>query len=356
MRIHSIDYLRGFMAVSVVLYHFNAWFLTLPDSGSLLGKLGIYAVSSFYVISGMALFLAHNKDAWDFKYYILFLIKRFVRLAPIYWAGMLILTVFCFTYYKGFKIDWYKYAENISLSFGLLNPSGYLLTGGWSIGNEVVFYLMFPAFCVMCKGRLTTAVLFFISLVLLFYCSFLFLSPDVNLAKQWIKYINPFNQVYFFIFGIITAKLLIPYVGTHKRYCVMGVITVIVLFTLMPSEGNQINIVSGYQKIIFTFLVVALCGFVFIIMDLKEVKVVHILLEFLGDISYPLYLTHGVAFLYFKKIVFDKGITSGELYIYGALLFAVIIFASWLCHIFIEKPMINSARRLLVNRKSLSAQ
>ncbi|QPW27655.1 acyltransferase [Edwardsiella ictaluri] len=140
MRIHSIDYLRGIMALSVVLYHFSG----LPDASSLLGRLGIYAVSSFYVISGMALFLAHKKDSWSVHNYCSFMLRRFARLAPVYWLALIIFTIYFFLFSDGPQISSWKYIQNILLIFGITNPTEYIIMGGWSIGNEVVFYLFFP--------------------------------------------------------------------------------------------------------------------------------------------------------------------------------------------------------------------
>lgn len=60
-RVESLDYLRGLMALSVVIYHYISWSMSTGSSvdviGSqfILGKLGIYAVSIFYILSGVSL-------------------------------------------------------------------------------------------------------------------------------------------------------------------------------------------------------------------------------------------------------------------------------------------------------------
>jgi len=45
--IESLDYLRGVMALSVMIYHLKSWNLYHPDASTLLGRLGIYAVAIF---------------------------------------------------------------------------------------------------------------------------------------------------------------------------------------------------------------------------------------------------------------------------------------------------------------------
>jgi exopolysaccharide production protein ExoZ len=54
-RLESLDYLRGLMAVSVMAFHYVSWSFVKPGADSLLGKLGIYAVSIFYILSGVSL-------------------------------------------------------------------------------------------------------------------------------------------------------------------------------------------------------------------------------------------------------------------------------------------------------------
>ena len=50
-RIESLDYLRGIMALSVMIYRLTSWNLYHPDASTLLGRLGIYAVSIFFILS-----------------------------------------------------------------------------------------------------------------------------------------------------------------------------------------------------------------------------------------------------------------------------------------------------------------
>jgi peptidoglycan/LPS O-acetylase OafA/YrhL len=50
-RIEALDWLRGLMAVSIMLYHLTIWYIVALDSSSVLGRLGIYGVSVFFVLS-----------------------------------------------------------------------------------------------------------------------------------------------------------------------------------------------------------------------------------------------------------------------------------------------------------------
>ena len=61
-RVDTLDYLRGVMAVAIMLYHFGSWkLIAVPEAvAPLLNLLGIYGVSIFYVLSGAALSLIYT--------------------------------------------------------------------------------------------------------------------------------------------------------------------------------------------------------------------------------------------------------------------------------------------------------
>ncbi|EHG7581974.1 MULTISPECIES: acyltransferase family protein [Citrobacter] len=347
MRVQSIDYLRGLMSLSIVFYHFSTSFTSwgLNDSGAVLGRLGIYAVSAFYIISGMALYLAHRNDSWSISDYFVFIVRRFLRLAPVYWVGLILFTIFGYKYLNGFAIDIWKYAQNIFLIFGLTNPTEYILMGGWSIGNEVVFYIFFPVFIMMVKNRFGLITVVLASIFLLGYCSAFYLEPSSGIAEQWAAYINPINQIYFFVFGIVIAHLLLKYVGRNKFLFSAIAFMFSAVFIFYPAQGNQINIIVGTNKIVFTMITVAVCSMFFLIGDLLVIKPLHIALKFLGDISYPLYLMHGASFMFFRQYFYYSGITDATLIAHGLVMLVTLLVLSWLCHVGIEKPVIRLSKQ-----------
>ena len=341
MRIHSIDYLRGIMALSVVLYHFSG----LPDASSLLGRLGVYAVSSFYVISGMALFLAHKRDRWSVHNYCSFMLRRFARLAPVYWLAMVIFTLYFFIFADGPNISTWKYIQNFLLIFGVTNPTDYIIMGGWSIGNEVVFYLFFPLFIFLAFNRWGVFALSLVGIALLLYCAFYYMHRTETVSGQWARYINPLNQIYFFIFGVVAARLLLTNVGGRKKTLSAVIIACFLFMSVYPVSGDQINIVTGMNKIVFTSVIVILSSAFFLLGDLSRIRALHVPLKFLGDISYTIYLLHGVALMYFQKIVMPHIVSHMAKGIAVLTLIAFLMLVSWICHIYIERPVIALGKR-----------
>lgn len=64
---NTIDWLRGLLAVCVMLYHLISWIIHPLDSSSFLGVMGIYAVSMFFTISGFSIACAYLKKMNSFQ-------------------------------------------------------------------------------------------------------------------------------------------------------------------------------------------------------------------------------------------------------------------------------------------------
>ncbi|AYH05651.1 acyltransferase family protein [Pectobacterium parmentieri] len=86
-RVESLDYLRGVMALSVVIYHYVSWSggYGLLGSEHLLGKLGVYAVSMFYILSGLSLAYVYDGKIKSLSDAKKFAIKRIFRIFPLFW-------------------------------------------------------------------------------------------------------------------------------------------------------------------------------------------------------------------------------------------------------------------------------
>jgi len=199
-RSKPLDYLRGLMATSIMVYHYSYWNGVHVDAGSVLGRLGIYGVSIFYVLSGLTLYIVYkNSISADLRSIAAFFIKRIFRIFPLLW---LTITATIFIYNNG-NVGWKACFLNYSGLFGSYHIGGALAVGQWSIGNELVFYVFFPLVLILSKRW---PALFFLLLVLSvatgFYFAFQVLNNKSDLDSQWIDYINPFNQLAFYACGI----------------------------------------------------------------------------------------------------------------------------------------------------------
>ena len=66
-----------------------------------------------------------------------------------------------------------------------------------------------------------------------------------------------------------------------------------VIFTFYPTHGDIISLVTGTNRLVFTFCCLLICV-CFYKMTLKFPKILHYRLTFLGKISYSVYLFHPI--------------------------------------------------------------
>ncbi|QXH96156.1 acyltransferase [Pseudomonas ogarae] len=339
-RIEAVDYLRGCMALAIMFYHFTAWSLGVPDGNTVLGRLGIYGVSIFYILSGMSLYVAYSNVSWNKSELFTFWKRRFLRIAPVYWVaciGVLILL----KGYRNHPIE--TIIGNLSLTFGFLDYTHYIPTGGWSIGNEICFYLIFPIIIISAKNiyLFTTLCVALFAIYLQF--AFISLNQDATLASEWKSYIHPLNQAFLFAGGIILAK-----VSTHARHLTLPQTAYVALLALSLSglflyenTPDAIGLVTSTNRLIFTAFSLAACYACFNLNATGKSGFEKIL-KHLGEISYSVYMLHGLLFLYLQKHIYKglmKNLTPSEFAFF--IVAPIVLVSATYCFRKIETPFIR---------------
>ena len=92
-RIESLDWLRGLMAIAIMFYHLTSWHISPLDSSNILGRLGIYGVSVFFVLSGLSMAVVYSSFIVDVKTAISFFIRRIFRIWPLLWICIALVTI-----------------------------------------------------------------------------------------------------------------------------------------------------------------------------------------------------------------------------------------------------------------------
>lgn len=140
-----LDGLRGIAILMVVMVHVSIITPGLPPFLQNLTFYGVRGVQLFFIVSGLTLTMSHLSRP---LHLLNFAARRFFRIAPMFYLGAaLYVSLGIFTDLKfapkdvtfseiaatlSFVHDWSLYANNK------------VVPGGWSIGCEAMFYLIFP--------------------------------------------------------------------------------------------------------------------------------------------------------------------------------------------------------------------
>lgn len=208
-----IDTLRGIAILMVIAVHASHG---LKNSESLIKTafgFGGYGVQLFFVASAMTLCMSlennYGKPRWLIKYAV----RRYFRIAPMYYIGIVI--YFFWSFAKNYTqhgllgpLPQYTLGNILANLFFIHGffPEAYnnIVPGGWSIGTEVAFYVLFP--CLFLLYRLIKRPLL-LSMFLLAGCYLLIslvqLWLDQTIAGSDFLYFNITNQLQVFIIGML---------------------------------------------------------------------------------------------------------------------------------------------------------
>lgn len=288
-RLYNLDYLRGLAAFGIMIFHYLSWTFGDFSADSFIGRLGIYGVSVFYVLSGLTLFYVYfNRIEFNKKELLFFFKKRVFRIFPLLWLVTLLSILL-----SREVPDFLDLFLNLTGLFGFVQWDKYFSAGVWSIGNELVFYVFFPFFLIfMKKSKLLMILTSVILLGLYIYFAFVKLTPDLTLGEQWKNYINPLNQVFLFLGGFLIA-FFGENIKLKNSIIFLILISSISLFIFYPVSGDSINLVTETNRLVFTFICFLVC-LCFYKLNIKLPNFMHKPLIFLGEASYSIYLVHPI--------------------------------------------------------------
>jgi peptidoglycan/LPS O-acetylase OafA/YrhL len=377
-RIKCLEGLRGFLAAWVLIGHVGSFTAITPKLGTFYALAflpvltAVQAVYVFMILSGFVIFFLLTKSN---EAYPAFIFRRFFRLFPVFLlaltVGVLVNPIHQFVLanvswhddswvtsqlalaqndaqFAGQHIAWHLTMFHGLVPDAVLAQADAAFSGpGWSISTEWQFYLVAPLLFILIRNQFG-----FIALtILVLLCPFL---------PSWLPFVNQgepirsslFNQLGWFYAGIVSFVFYREAVGVRrsdalsfKLVAAVGLLSPIVIIYCV--EGHHIWLVLGLWAAFFALM---LGGLVknnplgVLVMRLLE----HPALQYLGKVSYPVYLLHWPILILSLRglIALRPSVTATSAYFILILVVPTLtLLAASLVHRWVEQPGIDLARR-----------
>ncbi len=297
-----------------MLYHAFSW------NNTTLFQVGTYGVYLFFILSGFSMWYVYAPRALSTDMVKAFFVARFARIFPLYFLACILATA-ARCYAQGTQsvtsLEFlHKFLLNVTFLFGVDNTGkNSIVPGGWSIGIEWVFYILFPLLLLFARSGRVMAVLLAGGVILNYVCANAALA-HTTLVDGWVDYTHFSVFFVYFIAGIVTAEL---YERTRTRFTgnawpwlarLMPLAAIAFVF-FYPSATVE-DYLTGYHTI--ALLVASMLAVFFASLLTQpsrlEVRAYH----FLGDISYGVYLLNFFVYnafdIAFKHLYPTHGVLS----------------------------------------------
>jgi peptidoglycan/LPS O-acetylase OafA/YrhL len=350
-RYGSIDGLRGFLAISVLFHHFivtwywkvsGKWMRPPEDYYQNYGKV---SVAIFFAITGFLFVSKILKNRGKINW-IEFYESRIFRIYPLYVFAIIIVTIIVFS--SNFKLEvslgqiikgytqWLTFHQPGGIVNNFLDTKLVIAGVDWTLQYEWLFYILLPMIAIAIVRLARVGGLFLFT-----GCVYLFNKPMQLDSIDTSLFI-------FFAVGGLSAHLnkchKIPDSIIKSKLVSSLAMLTIVLAIFRPVTFDSLHVVM----ISLFFILIVLGNDLFGIFSLNSSIL-------LGEISYSIYLLHGVvlylAFSVFKIAVL-KNISLQEYLIFMPVMCVTVILISALTFISIEKPSIDFGRTYPISRSA----
>jgi len=321
IRYLELDALRGIAAVMVVFFHYSVRYGQLYSyqvEPLFKFDIGLYGVQLFFIISGFAISLTLEKTT----HAVDFMVSRFSRLYPAYWAGVIL--TFAVVYWfslPGREVDIKTAVINMTMLqtwFNYSNVDGVY----WTLTVELCFYLiMWFLFAIKAMHRINVIALFWLLLII----GYGFVEKNGIYSIHWaVKLLLLLNHGALFIAGIMFFRIM------HAEKLADYLIILLCLAAEYYLFGELAYLIAVYFLVFFLF-------------SKNYLRFIAIKpLVFLGTISYSLYLIHqNIGYVIINAMRKADALNSFNVIVLPLM---ASIFLAALMQRYIEKPSLTFVR------------
>jgi peptidoglycan/LPS O-acetylase OafA/YrhL len=353
-KIEFANTLRGLAALSVVIAHYLGFFWLarnyvsplinapvlpathrIPTYVLLVNKFtllnwGSYGVALFFIISGFVIpFSLQKKNSLEF------IINRLFRIVPTYVIGFSVTLCALFLSTKYFSKEWPYTFREVWIHYlpGIRDVLWSRSIDGiiWTLEIEMKFYLV-TAVAIVWFQRYSTKV-FLIPIfcfLLTYYLNHLlpgFAKTNLSSWQLALTGITVFQYIIFMFIGVLFHYLYSEKITPDKAY--LGVGGLFILFCLdwwLGPNSSSLGSAWSYAFALLTFM------FAYSFPNFFKANPIF---NFLANISYPLYVIHGIMGYVILRIMLEVGYKE---WVSLLATFGMAMSISWLIHRLIERP------------------
>lgn len=344
-KIESIQALRALASLMVVVFHAQRMMQDFAERGArdavlnlngAVAQYGSLGVDIFFIISGIVMTIVSARYFETTNGVRTFLIKRFVRIFPVYWF-YLSLMVLIFSLFHGYMRSnpIVNYEKAISSAFlipyadgGSDASSHYTLGAAWTLTYEWYFYILVSVSLLLPKRFFVP----FIAVIFLFGNAILGAFASVHPLFGMLGD----SIVYEFVFGIVIAQFLMSKSRISMCFATFCAVSgPVLMFLGLSAELSIPRIVRiGMPCAAFVFGIIAL--------DKAGKLRIPRLMSQLGDSSYSLYLSHGLVMSCVGKLLTTSGVlplVSSDILI--VLITVVCLIFGHVAYVMVENPLVT---------------
>jgi len=341
LSIPNLTPLRGIAAIMVAVFHFNAItaHFANQEQSMFLGKCYLM-VDLFFILSGFIMLHVYGHEFSNIirkKDFLKFAGARFARIFPLHFFTLIILVALVYgtNTPPGSVYDPNAILTNIFLlhSYGIHDVNTWNVPS-WSISAEWCAYMIFPLLVFFLFRFKNSGLIVLAVLSIFLYLAILYLLPRTDPSHNLdVSYDYGYLRgTAGFIAGMIIYRAFQKIeIASFFNNDLVAVLTIMTVVFLLHSGVNDLLIILSFALLVLSVA--------------SNKKGIHKILQqkplqFLGDISYSIYLTHLLVLLFLAGTIIQK---LGYDYNGPGTLDVPFFTGLWLCAIFLVVLIIISS-------------
>lgn len=350
-RLKSLDFLRGMAISMVVIFHAAIFFQPKYNGFQFMGY-GAHGVQLFFLISAVTMCFMWMTRGNESSKILKFYFRRFMRIAPIFWFAAVFYFAIRFLEGRAHEIAISDFLLSVLFLQGFHPATNNILVpGGWSVAVEMFFYLLFPFVFIWVKTNMRCLAGFVLTYIL-FNIFFTEIYKIANLYGIFGVKEHDFKE---YLYQSIWTQLPVFFMGMFAYRLVFlkdrgSLLLVMCCFSLFLALTFFLKFFTGLEGRPFFWLLCLVLMLLLILIVSFDVG--GGVLQYIGRVSYSMYLFHFAVLEAFHKLVPDSWRGGWVSFIFWAsLIFLVSIFIASISKKYLEDFFASWTNRVLKNAR-----